>query len=380
VRSLERRRLGWVLAGLGTVGACVSVATVAGASTSGRAPVPSLTGQATRAVAPTSGSTTGSAAEETRAARWLTRAARAERGRSYAGTQYVCAWHGDTSASYIVDLEHRPGEGTIARVHASAGGPVNAVYEAEPVPKTVDPLTIPSIGTGPLDLLRSNYELTVGPSPTGQVEIVARRTADGSVAGRFWIDRSSGLLVRREVIDAAGRLARASAFVSLEVGPVAMPAARPSPEPTASGDVLDPAALDALRGASWVLPATLPAGMVLYDARQTSIDGADVVHLGYSDGISTMSVFVQRGHLDTGEFGQWQRWDLGGPVYVRADGLSERMAWDGHGHVYTVVSDAPGSVVDSAVETLPHGTDHAGITGRIGHGLSRLGGWVNPFG
>jgi sigma-E factor negative regulatory protein RseB len=120
--------------------------------------------------------------------------------------------------------------------------------------------------------------------------------------------------------------------------------------------------------------------MVLYDARRTADRSAPVMHLSYSDGLSTMSVFVERGRLDTGRLSSWHRGTMSGPVYLRADGLAERLVWDGDGSVYTVVADAPSDVVEDAVTGLPHGTVHRGVVSRVRHGLSRLGRWLDPFG
>ena len=51
--------------------------------------------------------------------------------------------------------------------------------------------------------------------------IAARRPGAPSTAhdtARFWLDRESGLVLRREVYDEGGRTTRASAFVSVSVG------------------------------------------------------------------------------------------------------------------------------------------------------------------
>jgi len=45
-----------------------------------------------------------------------------------------------------------------------------------------------------------------------------------------------------------------------------------------------------------------------------------------------------------------------------------------------VVADAPSSAVAAVVSALPHSEHHRGLWGRLKHGLSRLGSWLNPFG
>jgi sigma-E factor negative regulatory protein RseB len=196
----------------------------------------------------------------------------------------------------------------------------------------------------------------------------------------MWIDPANGLLVRREIYDQTGRLVRASAFVDLEVGSVSMPAVAASPAPTASGTVLTSASLTQLRAQGWVTPDLLPDEMVLYDARTTDTAGHHILHLSYSNGLSTLSLFVERGRLDANHLTGWQRMSMGGSVYVREDGLSERVVWGGGGMVYTVVGDAPLTDIASVVARLPHHEAHRGTMARLGHGLSRLGSWINPFG
>ena len=44
----------------------------------------------------------------------------------------------------------------------------------------------------------------------------------------------------------------------------------------------------------------MPSGLTLFDARQSSTAGGRVVDLAYSDGLSVVSLFVQRGRLPAG--------------------------------------------------------------------------------
>jgi sigma-E factor negative regulatory protein RseB len=297
----------------------------------------------------------------------------------YSGTQYVSAWGDGAAASVVVRVEHTPGRGTVVRVQPSAAGPGGMIYEVErpglPVP--VDPLAVASVERGPLDLLRRNYQLTLGESQGRAEEVVARRP-NGSIAARFWIDRVNRLATRREVYDADGTLVRATAYVDLTLGnpvlPNAATAAAPDPD-----ERLDASAVAALRREGWVLPAQFPDGMVLVDVRRQNAGKATVLHLSYTDGLSTVSVFVQRGRLETKEFGSWRKSKMGGRVFVHDDGLARHVTWSGHGRVYTVVADAPPKALSALVTRLPHGEKHRGVWGRFEHGLSRLGSWLDPF-
>jgi negative regulator of sigma E activity len=147
-----------------------------------------------------------------------------------------------------------------------------------------------------------------------------------------------------------------------------------------TGQHLDHAALDTLADAGWPVVRTLPGQMELFDARLHDADGGDVVQLSYSDGLSTLSLFVQNGELPGGLSGRTRTMG-GSPVLVSHDVL-ERVVWSGGGHTWTLVSDAPESVVDQAVVALPHATPrphHDGLVPRVWRGMSRVGSWLNPF-
>jgi sigma-E factor negative regulatory protein RseB len=322
-------------------------------------------------------------ASDPRAVLMLVDAVRAQRVRSYTGTEYVCAWTQGSAATSVVDVVHRAGVGTVVRVQPSVAAPGGELTEPERAdqPAPIDPLAVAAVEGGPLDLLRRNYALSMG-TPDGATALVEARRRDGTMAATFWIDTRTGLPVRREVFDNAGRLVRASAFVELHLGG-SMPVTSPSVPTTASGaaqdTTLDSAQVAQLRQVGWVLPAQMPGGMVLYDVRKQGLGENTVVHLSYSDGLSTVSVFVQNGRLATHSLSGWSRTKMGGTVYVHDYGLGRRVMWNGHGRVYTVVADAPPTAVAALVADLPHGEHHRGFFARLRHGLARLGSWLNPF-
>jgi sigma-E factor negative regulatory protein RseB len=99
-----------------------------------------------------------------------------------------------------------------------------------------------------------------------------------------------------------------------------------------------------------------------------------VVDLGYSDGLSDISLFVQRGTLAPKMVG-WQPFSLGGHLVFVAEHC---IMWAGQGFVYTVIADAPPRTVEAVVATLPRNTA-PGFISRIGRGLSRMASLVNPF-
>ena len=73
--------------------------------------------------------------------------------------------------------------------------------------------------------------------------------------------------------------------------------------------------------------------------------------LEYSDGLSVISLFVQRGTLAASMAG-WQPLSLDGyRVYVSGHSVT----WAGRGEVYTMIADAPPQTVAEAVAALPGG-------------------------
>ena len=100
-----------------------------------------------------------------------------------------------------------------------------------------------------------------------------------------------------------------------------------------------------------------------------------VVYLGYSDGLSVVSLFVQRGTLPAKMAG-WAPVNLNGHlVYVAGHSIT----WAGRGFVYTIIADAPLQTVKQVVASMPPAAS-PGFLGRMGRGLHRLAALVNPFG
>ena len=305
---------------------------------------------------------TGRTAAEVEALQLLARAAEAGRRLSYSGTQYVASWRDDAAAASLVELEHDPVRGSVV-----TGGDARA--------ETTQALAV--LDRRMLDRLAAGYALAVtGPGRcTGRAAtVVEARRADGSVAGRFWVDRATGMLLRREVFDGEGTRVRSSAFVDLAVDEAPAAALRLS----ADGAAPDPQRPDtgALRRDGWHVPRQLPEGFALFD---TELRG-EVLQLAYTDGLSTLSLFAQDGELGTGGMSGFEREEVDGrPVWVRG-AAPERVVWAGGDHVWTLVSDAPEAAVRAAVAALPHDPEpDDGVGARLGRGLSRLGRMLNPF-
>jgi hypothetical protein len=320
--------------------------------------------------APPEPTPSGSAASETRAIELLTAASRAARSRSYAGTQYVSTWRESRAASSIAEVSHTAAEGSVVRVRPTAAGAVDASVT---LTTDLDPRL--------LRLLAAHYALSVAGTSTcagRPVDVVeARQPADGLIAGRFWIDSGTSLLLRRETFDRSGRLIRSSAFTTLTVDPPTVAVVAAS---AVASDRLDAAALDALRRDGWQIPVALAGDLELFDARMRTHSGERVLHLSYSDGLVTLSLFAQRGRLGSAKMPGFSRQKVSGsPVWMQPSSPA-RVVWGGGGRVFTLVSDAPPETVRAAVTVLPHErAARTGLLARLGRGLARLGSWLNPF-
>lgn len=308
-----------------------------------------------------------SASAEGPALTLLDRAAHAGRTLDYRGTQYLASWRDAGSDATLAEVTHRPGRRAVVREPPTAG--------RSSVPLTATAALHPRA----VDTLAAAYDLRVAGTArcTGRTaSVVEARRDDGQVAGRFWVDRDSGLLLRREVYDEEGRRVRSSAFVDLDVRGVAAPAL-----PDADGQGLH-ATVAELRARGWRVPESLPHGFRLLEAR-LSRPGPDehVLHLAYSDGLSTTSLFAQSGRLGTDRPDGFVRATVAErPVWVRSE-MPQRVVWSGGGHVWTLVSDASTDAVRDAVAALPRDpAPRDSLPARLGRGLSRLASLLNPFG
>ncbi|MGH3096892.1 MAG: sigma-E factor regulatory protein RseB domain-containing protein [Streptosporangiales bacterium] len=307
----------------------------------------------------------------------LKRARQAARITAYHGVEVISSWSGGPASSETVKVSNIPGRGTFADLDHSG-------YAQGSVVRTVP--TARAFGHGRLSLLTANYKLVRNGS--GRVAgraadiVEARQPSRGSpVAARYWLDKKSGVLLRRDVLTRAGSLARQSLFLD-----IAFEAPRPpnrqasSVSSTAGGGTASTSTRSALRGDGWTLPRTLPGDLVLHDVRITGRGSSRVVQLSYSDGISAVSVFEQRGRLDRSSLDGWRKDQVAGrSVYLR-DAVPRQLTWASSGTVYTVVADAPDATVGKVVGALPARTDGPGLWGRLWRGLGRIGSWCNPFG
>jgi sigma-E factor negative regulatory protein RseB len=212
--------------------------------------------------------------------------------------------------------------------------------------------------------------------PAHVVQIFA---SHGVPAATFWIDKRSGVLLRREVYDADGRTVRASAFVQIKVGARHLPDHLPPMLTASVAQPLTGSDVAKLRSDGWQVPGEMALAMSLYDARRFATSTGTGLHLSYSDGLSTVSVFEEQGALDESGLDGYEPATIAGSVVQVRAGIPQQVVWSAHGVVYTVIGDAPQQTVEQIVAGLPHAEASDGVVERVGRGLSRVGSWINPF-
>jgi hypothetical protein len=184
------------------------------------------------------------------------------------------------------------------------------------------------------DLTRGKYEITHrdGPDIAGHETTRYEAIRDGAVVERVYVQKGSSLVLRREVLDSEGDVTRAVTFMRVED---AAPAAAP---PSTSAAVAGPQPVDDLEK-PYRDPATAGDGFRLI-GRWRHAD--ELAQLYYSDGVLSVSVFEQPGHLE------WSRLP-GGGVDAEVRGhralryalpVGEAWVFERGGMVYTCVGDA----------------------------------------
>ena len=317
---------------------------------------------------------TGNTAAERTGLALLSQAVTACRSTAFSGIQIFRWWGPSGLRVWLTEIWHRPG-GQLVAESISAGAD-------ETVVGTPGPTVSMAISDRQLTLLRSGYVLRYAGPGTADgraAEVVTVARPNGTLAAKFWLDGQTKLPLRRQLFDSRAHLVSDISFSELRTGTNALSSA-PDRGGQPWGQPLNMSDIARLRARGWPLPAELPAGMVLFTASQSAISATSagtVVGASYSDGLSVISLFVQRGQLPA-QMPGWQRIAIAGHKAYAIDPDDQTIAWSGDGYVFTLLADAPSAIVDQAIAALPEGSE-PGFWGRLGRGFKRLASWANPF-
>jgi sigma-E factor negative regulatory protein RseB len=329
---------------------------------SGAAPAPNM-----RVMTPAS---VAADENQARGTRLLSQAAAAGHAASYQGVEAIADTTVAGHSRVMATVWHRGGL-TVTQV---AGGKPEETYDGDGrAPDGVFGLTTTLVG-----LLKKHYV----PIYVGTDSVVGRRAlmvtvqrADGTTAAQFWLDEQTLLPLRRDVYDTSAHLVSDDRFTRVRFGETKMPQVAAGRARAAWATAPSPVQLlSKLNGEGSLLPRTLPGNLGLYAASVATTPAGQVADFGFSDGLSAVSLFVQRGMLPAKMPG-WQPEQLSGHlVYVAQD----EVTMSGQGFVYTLVTDAPPKTVDTAVGALPP-NGGPGLLGRLGRGMGRLVSVLDPF-
>jgi len=318
----------------------------------------------------------------------LTQAAQAAVLTSYQGEEIISHWgttNGATNDGSVLvsDIWHASGGQTITQTLTA--GPASS---SEPyLSSDTDgqwPEGVLGVTTQLVRLLETHYVVVyagAGSADNRTAQIVEAWRENGSLAARFWLDDATKLPLEREVFDTAAHVISEDVFINVrfsKLAPAAAPAGGPADPPGPWTDPLPAAQLLALRTNGWLVPSELPGGLSLFTGVQTQTSTGAVLDLGYSDGLSVVSLFEQRGNL-AAKLAGWQKITVAGHVIYAAEPDQRSLTWASRGMVYTVMADAPAQTVDNVIGVLPHDKP-PGFWKRMSRGFGRLASWVNPFG
>jgi sigma-E factor negative regulatory protein RseB len=303
----------------------------------------------------------------------LRRAVVAPRRFAYAGVRELQSYDAGDISTLTVDVHHSPGQGTSFGFQGD-GSQTGATF----LPESDDDAAN-GLDGAPLNLLIQAYDLTfIGPSTLlGRRVSVIAASRGGVLDARFWIDDATGLLLRREMYD-HGTLVRTSGFTFVRVSRDGfLPHLPPELEAPGATPVSMTSAA-ALNDDGWTCPGQLGGAFVLTDLEHVDTAG-DVMRATYTDGLSTISLFEERGSLDPSAVSDLSRTSIGGSTVYVGYGLPTVAVWQSGATVYTVVTDATHDVAMSVLARLPHqAPGSVGIGDRLRAGLGRLGSFVTP--
>jgi negative regulator of sigma E activity len=315
----------------------------------------------------------GSKTDSPTAVSWLQRAADAPNHVSYHGTQIITAWGPQGASSAMLDIVHAASQGSeISVLGSSAPGAKAFVQRASTTDAAID--------GGPLALLQATYQLVdkCCTDLIGRTAVLVEALRDDkTLAARFWIDKTTGLLLQRQLFGADGKtMVRATVFTALKIDGAEFLGHLPPMLPSGV-EAVGLGKVDNLRSEGWVCAPELPASLKLYDVHQDTTNGS--LQFSYSDGLFNVSLFEQRGTLDPAAVAGFSSTDSPG-VYLRY-GMPSYVVWSSGGIVYTLIGDLPPDQLGQVVRAFPHDVPETlSAIQRLGTGLAKIATWLTPMG
>lgn len=299
----------------------------------------------------------------------------------YSGVQQVVAPRDGQTTAADVTVDFAPGRGSQVAVRALDGHLAGSGLVPTPAASRI-------AASNQISALSGSYRLTgttggtVLGRPVARIQAWRRAPAAAQPDAIWWIDTATGLVLRQQVFDDTGRLVLSARYTWLMTGPDSVAAiagsARPARAIGAPAAVLTrslttatftTASAGALSSQGWFCRSEL-AGMQLVRLRADAPAEPGVLHMVYTDGLSTVSVFERRGRLADPPAAS--TWDPTLGAY-RTDAMVNTATWQSGDAVFTVATDGPTALRDTVVAALPHTPGVRRTTiGRIRAGWSRI--------
>ncbi len=308
------------------------------------------------------------------AVRLLERAAVAPTRLAYSGLQEV-AWYGAAGESTVtLEVRHAPHQGTsFALTSGGTDSPATFLPQNEVGSRSI-------LSGERVDQLISSYDVSMAGHDVvdGRAATVVTASRDEQPIARFWIDDATGLLLRREMYD-DGRLIRVSQLFGVKTSGAGFMKHLPPELEVPVGTRLSIDFAPSLTDRGWACPPKLPNDFSLTLLNRLG-DARNVMHAAYTDGLSTVSVFEERGTLDTTALNDYRHVTSDNASVWIQQGLPTVAVWQADGTIYTMVTDAPPSTTAELVAALPHDPDPQSDGSRLGRGLDKIGAALLPGG
>lgn len=290
---------------------------------------------------------------------WLQRMSRAVRALSYDGV-FVYTQNGQLDVLRVVHYVDDRGE--TERITTLTGQPREVIRDKEQVTCILpedrkvsvgikaNRSPFPKLFAERIAKLSGTYDFKMGGTDRvagRSVRQLVIAPKDGYRYGyRLWLDESSALPLRSEMTDNAGRVVEQIVFTSIQVLDDVQPeASQPGSEGTQVTWQGSDTGSKAKANSAWAV-GWLPAGftLVAHKTRRLSPQGSAVEHLLFSDGLASVSVFIEPSTAASPSI----------PAQVQEMGAVHAYHRSVGGFLATVVGEVPGRTVERIGQSVGH--------------------------